>query len=128
MRGFLLDPRGQMEKTFAWGLGHKTNNEAEWMAPFQGLDLIDVRAIPRLLIFGDSCHVILKMITGYSFGSINCRRLFDRIMILSMSNIEFFHIVRENNAQADALANVGASLPQGLISIDNSSPLHNCIP
>ena len=24
----ILDPRGQAVKTFAWGLGHKTNNEA----------------------------------------------------------------------------------------------------
>ena len=29
--GVILDPRGQKVKTFSWGLGHKTNNEAEWM-------------------------------------------------------------------------------------------------
>ena len=30
--GILLDPRGQIEKNFAWGLGRKTNNEVESMA------------------------------------------------------------------------------------------------
>ena len=27
--GILLDPRGHVEQTFAWGLGYRTNNEAE---------------------------------------------------------------------------------------------------
>ena len=98
------------------------------MALFQGLDLINVRAISRLLIFGDSRQVILKMITGYSSGAINYRILFDIIKLLTMGSIEFFHILKENNAQADTLYNVGASLPQGLISIDNSAPLHKPIP
>ena len=30
--GILLDPRGQIEQTFAWGLGIISNNEAEWLA------------------------------------------------------------------------------------------------
>ena len=30
--GILLNPRGQIEQTFSWGLGHRTNNEAEWLA------------------------------------------------------------------------------------------------
>ena len=30
--GILLDPGGQVEQRFAWGLGSRTNNEAEWMA------------------------------------------------------------------------------------------------
>ena len=119
MRGILLDLGGQTAKTFAWGLGHKTNNEAEWMALMQGLELLDAISNSRLLVFGDSRHVILKMITGYSTGSVNCRRLYDIITLLLLGRIEFFHILRANNAQADALANLGASLPQGHISINN---------
>ena len=109
-------------------MGHKTNNEAEWMALFQGLDLIDVRAIPRLLVFRDSRHVILKMITDYSSSSINCRRLFDIITLLITGSIEFFNILGANNAQEDSLDNIGASLPQGHISIDNYALIHKPIP
>ena len=98
------------------------------MVFFQGLNLIDVRAIPRLLVFRDSRHVILKMITDYSLGSINYRRLFNIITLLITGNIEFFHILTENNAQADALANIRASLPQGHISIDISALVHKPIP
>ena len=52
--GILLDPREQIEKTFAWGLGHKMNNKAEWMALMQGLDLTNTLTIPRLIVFRDS--------------------------------------------------------------------------
>ena len=54
----LLDPRGQTEKTFAWGLGHKTNNEAEWMDLLQGLELLDTIDSSRIAVFGDSRQVI----------------------------------------------------------------------
>ena len=89
----------------------------------QGRDFSDIRAIPRLLVFGDSRHVILKMITGYSTGSIKCRGLYDRISHLPLLvSIDFFHILRANHAQVDALANIGASFPQGHISINNLEP------
>ena len=38
--GILLDPGGQMVETFAWGLGVRTNNEAEWLALLQGLQIL----------------------------------------------------------------------------------------
>ena len=84
-----------------------------------GLEFLDVIANSKFLVFGDSSHFILKMIIGYSTVSVNYRRLYDRITLLLQGRIEFFHILRANNAQADALANLGASLPQGHISINN---------
>ena len=106
-----MDTRGQTEKTFAWGLGHKTNNEAEWMALLQGLELLDTIEFSRIAIFGESRQVIYKMINGYTTGSIKCRRLYNRITPLLLDNYEFYHILRANNASADALANIGTSLP-----------------
>ena len=35
VRGILLDARGHVDQTFAWGLEHRTNNEAEWLALLQ---------------------------------------------------------------------------------------------
>ena len=112
--GILLGPRGQTEKTFAWGLGHKTNNEAEWMALLQGLELLDTIDSSRIAVFGDSRQVIYKMNNGYTSGSIKCRRLYDIITPLISNKIEFYHILQANNAPVDALANLGVSLPQGL--------------
>ena len=118
--GSIFNPRGQTIKYFAWGLGNKTNNEAEWMALFQGLEMLDKRTISNMLVFGDSRHVILKMKTCYFSGSIKCRRLHNRIKQLPLpASIAYYHILRENNAKADSLENRGASLPQGSILLND---------
>ena len=111
--GILLDPREQVEQTFAWGLGYRTNNEVEWLALLQGMKILANNDLSRIAIFGDSRHVIYKMLNRYTTGSIKCHHLYDKITPLLSKHYEFYHILRTNNATADALANVGASLPQG---------------
>ena len=51
--GILLDPGGQTKLNFAWGLGHRTNNEAEWMALLQGMEILANTDLSRIAIFGD---------------------------------------------------------------------------
>ena len=108
-----MDPEGKIEQTFAWGLGFRTNNEAKWMALLQGLMILTDTDLFRVAIFGDSRHVIYKMLNGYTTGSIKCHRLYDKITPLLSTHYEFYHILHSNNVAADDLANVGASLPQG---------------
>ena len=115
--GILVDPRGHVEETFAWVLGYRTNNEAEWLALLQGMKILANKDLSRIAILGDSRHVIYKMINGYTTGSIKCRRLHDKITPLLSKHYEFYHILCTNNVVADALANTGASLAQG----------HNCL-
>ena len=99
------------------------------MALLQALEIIDNRDISRLLVFGDSRHVIHKITSGYTFGSINCRSLYGRIIQLPLpANIDYFHILRTNNAQVDALANISTSLPQGFISLNNKEARPKPIP
>ena len=127
--GVIIDPRGHMVKNFASRLGHKTNNEVEWMALLQGLEIIDRRYISRLLVFRDSRRVIHKMTSGYTSRSINCRRLFGRITQPPLlANIDYFHILRENNAQVDAQENIGTSIPQGFISLNYEEARTKTIP
>ena len=114
--GILLDPGGQIELTFAWGLGHRTNNQDEWLALLQGMEILANTDLSKIAIFGDSRHVIDKMLNGYTIGSIKCRRLHDKITPLLSKHYEFYHILRANNVAADALGNEGASLPQGHFS------------
>ena len=52
--GILLDPRGHVEQTFAWGLGYRTNNEAEWLSLLQGLKILAIKDLSRIAILGDS--------------------------------------------------------------------------
>ena len=81
------------------------------MAILQGMKILASTDLCRVAIFGDSRHVIYKMLNGYTTGSIKCRRLYEKITPLLSIHYEFYHILRTNNVAADALANVGASLP-----------------
>ena len=126
--GILVDPGGQVEQRFAWGLGSRTNNEAEWMALLQGLQLIRDKKLRKVLIFRDSRHVIYKLINGYPTGAIKCRRLYKKAKLLMSQSFEVFHILQHNNKEADNMANVGASLPQGHYSQDGDPPYLKFIP
>ena len=126
--GILLDPRGHVEKTFAWGLGHRTNNMAEWLAILQGLQSLVSKDLHKVMIFGDSQHVIFKLINGYSSGSINCHRLYDKAKPLLFKSYNLFHILRHNKSAADALENMGASLSQCHYSIYGNAPYTKFIP
>ena len=128
MGGILVDPGGQVEQRFAWGLGSRTNNEAEWMAFLQGLQLIRDKKLWKVLIFGDSRHVIYKLINRYPTGAIKCRRLYKKAKLLMSQSFEVFHILRHNNKEADNMANIGASLPQGHYSQDGDPPYLKFIP
>ena len=126
--GILLNPEGYVDQTFAWGLGRRTNNEVEWLALIQGLHLLNSKKISRVLIFGDSMHVIYKLVNGYPTRAINCRRLYGKAKLLMSNFYEIYHILRQNNTAADSMANVGASLPQGLYSQNGAQPSLKPIP
>ena len=126
--GILLDHGGHIEQTFAWGLGNRTNNEAEWLALLQGLQLLQDKNYQKVLIFGDSKHVISKLIYGYPLGAVNCRRLFNKANILMPKTYEPLHILRLNNSAADIMANMGASLPQGHYRQDGNPPILKYVP
>ena len=126
--GILLNPGGQVEHTFAWGLGSRTNNEAEWMALIQSLHILRENKIRKALILGDSRHVIYKLNMGYNEGAVQCRRLYEKAKVLMSSGFEAYHILRHNNSAADSLANGGASLLQGQYRQNGSRPLHKNIP
>ena len=126
--GILLDPSGYVEQNFTWGLGNRTNNEAEWLALIQGLHLLRAKKLRKVLIFGDSRHVIYKLINRYPIGVVNCRRLYGKAKLLMPKSYEVFHILRHNNNVADSMANVGATLPQGHYSQDGDHPILKFIP
>ena len=48
--------------TYAWGIRRKTNNEAEWKAPYLGLELVKKENIRKIIVFGDSKQINQKMI------------------------------------------------------------------
>jgi hypothetical protein len=57
-RGVSYGSRGELELSFAWGLGLATNNQAEQYALFLGLSLAQERGILQLSLLGDSLNTI----------------------------------------------------------------------
>ena len=49
-------------ETYAWGIGQKTNNKAEWLALYLGMELVKNENIRKIIVFGDSKQIIQKMI------------------------------------------------------------------
>ena len=128
MGGILLDPEGKIEQTFSWGIGCRTNNEAKWMALLQGLTILTDSNLFKVAIFGDSRHVVYKILNGYTMGSIKCRWLYEKTTPLLSPHYEFYHILRSNSVIADELANVGASLPQGHLQLNGVDSPPNLYP
>ena len=126
--GILLDPGGNIEQSFSWGLGNITNNEAEWLALLQGLQILQAKNYRKVLIFGDSKHVISKLINGYPSRAINCHRLYNKVKPLMLKSYEPLHILRNNNSEADNMANLGASLQQGFYKQNGNPPILKHVP
>ena len=95
--GIILDPEGKTEQSYAWGIGCRTNNEVEWTSLLQGLMILADSNHYKVAIFGDSRHVIYKMLNVYTTGSIKCHRLYDKVVTLLSPHYEFYHILQANN-------------------------------
>ena len=93
----IFDPRGNKILSFAWGLGNKTNNQAEWAALMQGIEAMKKIKIYNFQVFGDSWIVIQKM-KNIQDGKQEAKgRVQKRILaqIQDLSKVNFFHIKRK---------------------------------
>jgi ribonuclease HI len=99
--------KGNQENTFKWGLGRTSNNQAEALALFQGLRIINEKHIKKTYCnrgLGFNHQTDAKRLIP-SDG--NLIRTIKRIRkeVIWFESVEFFHILRSLNHQADHLAN-----------------------
>jgi ribonuclease HI len=83
------------------------NNYAEYAALLAALEYATACGCPRLHVFSDS-EVVVKQITGqYSCQSRALRQIYEscKTAIRSLEHFAITHIRRENNADANRLAN-----------------------
>ena len=112
--------------SYAWGLGRKTNNEAEWLALFSRLELMKQLNITKIIVLGDSKQVIYKMINLYNKGAVKIRRIYDCIrQVTTNAQDSCLHILRGNNSETYKLANQGAKLKMGFSKVKGN--LNNII-
>jgi ribonuclease HI len=104
----IRDPEGKLVLELAKKFGRDTNNVAEYYALLAALDYATTHAISALRIRSDSELLVRQMQGRYKVKSADLKPLHERASILSRQ-LKYFaieHVRREQNRDADALANV----------------------
>src|SRR4029077_8886505 len=101
------DPRGDIVARLKKYIGNNTNNVAEYFGLIAALDYAQTHGIRALRVESDSELVVKQMRGQYKVKNEDLRPLFERARKMSQG-LEFFrieHVRREQNREADALAN-----------------------
>jgi ribonuclease HI len=96
-------------------IGHATNNVAEYRALLLGLEKALERGVRRVEVRADSELLIKQLKSEYRVKHPGLRPLFEQAaaMLRRFETFRLTHVRREQNSEADRLANEG---------IDNASP------
>jgi ribonuclease HI len=103
----IRDPRGEIVAKLKKYIGRMTNNVAEYYGLIAALDYAQSHGIRALRIESDSELLVKQMRGLYKVKSAELRPLHERARKMAQS-LEFFridHLFREQNREADALAN-----------------------
>jgi ribonuclease HI len=103
----LEDPDGAVVAELAQGIGHATNNVAEYRALIEGLGLAAREGARTLDVFSDSQLMVEQMKGRYKVRNAGLRPLHDRAreLVRAFDRVTFHAVRRERNRSADALAN-----------------------
>lgn len=105
----ITDASGVVLAELAEGLGEATNNVAEYTAVIRGLERAHELGASDVLLRSDS-QLLINQLTGrYRVKTPHLQPLHRRVRELAagFDSIEFEHVRRERNAEADRLANQG---------------------
>ncbi|MGE0010084.1 MAG: ribonuclease HI family protein [Candidatus Babeliales bacterium] len=124
----LKDDMPNFQKGFY--LGHKTNNQAEYLALLLGIFHAKehLKKVDALYIISDSELLIKQMKGEYKVKNQPLKELFD-IAHLLLKDVSYTlcHVRREKNIEADELANVGidkkGKVPESFIALLKSHGL-----
>jgi ribonuclease HI len=103
----IQDARGQVVARLKKYIGRATNNVAESYGLIAALDYAESHGIRALRVESDSELLVKQMRGQYKVKSADLRPLFERARKMSqrLESFRIEHVYREQNAQADALAN-----------------------
>lgn len=97
------------EKIYEMGayIGETTNNQAEYTAILEGLRTALERKINDLTCYLDSELIVRQLNRKYKVKNANLKPLFQKVTELAekFDRIEFRHVLREKNKDADLLVN-----------------------
>jgi ribonuclease HI len=101
-------PDGSTQFRIGKYLGRATNNVAEYYALIGALDYAQSQNISRLAVRSDSELLVRQMQGRYKVKSPDLRPLYERAqkMVRALAHFEIAHVPREQNSEADELANL----------------------
>src|SRR5882762_3158058 len=124
----IRDPRGQVVAKLKKYIGRSTNNVAEYYGLIAALDYAQQHSIRALRIESDSELLVRQMRGQYKVKSPELRPLFERArkMAQGFDTFKIDHVYREQNAEADALANEALDETSGRRRLTPVWPLRPC--
>jgi ribonuclease HI len=114
----IRDGGGELVAKLKKYIGRMTNNVAEYYGLIAALDYAESHGIKALRIESDSELMVKQMQGQYKVKSEDLRPLFERAKKMSMgfSSFRIDHVYREQNREADALANEALDETSGVAS------------
>ncbi|MBA3764443.1 MAG: ribonuclease HI family protein [Actinobacteria bacterium] len=105
----IVDDQGSVLAEVAEGIGETTNNVAEYTAVIRGLERAHELGASDVLLRSDSQLLINQLTGAYRVKTPHLQPLHRRARQLAagFAAIEFEHVRRERNTEADRLANQG---------------------
>src|SRR5271168_433017 len=120
----IRDGSGELVARLKKYIGRMTNNVAEYYGLIAALDYAQSHAIRALRIESDSELLVKQMRGQYKVKSEDLRPLFERAKKMSQTfeSFRIDHVYREQNREADALANEAMDEADGIPSRPSAAP------
>jgi ribonuclease HI len=105
----ITTPQGQTVAEVARGIGIATNNVAEYTAAIDGLTRAAELGAAEILLRSDSRLLVEQLAGRFRVKNPTLQGLHARVRSLAAGfrRVEYEHVPRERNTEADRLANVG---------------------
>jgi ribonuclease HI len=126
--GVIYASDGSRRDSFCWGIGQKTNNQAEIQGLLKACQIARDRGYKEFQALGDSEILIKNLNTDKLFTNASLNKTLNRLkrILLDFDSYKFFHILRNSNSEADLLANKGCTLGKGQLLLNDESSFHPC--
>jgi ribonuclease HI len=120
----IRDPRGEIVAKLKKYIGRMTNNVAEYYGLIAALDYAQSHGVRTLRIESDSELLVKQMRGLYKVKSEDLRPLFERAHKMSQTfeSFRIDHVYREQNREADALANEALDETSGSPAKPSAAP------
>ena len=107
----IKDAQGRLVASISRRIGHATNNQAEYRAIIAALERAISLGVNRVEMHSDS-ELVVKQINGkYRVKKATLKPLYQKVKQLQsqLQGFSIAHITREQNIEADELANIALS-------------------